>query len=127
MDGSTYPFNIFGNGWESYTPTLENLPLKGNTEIGSDVWIGRDVTIKPGVKIGDGAIVAAESVVTKNVNPYAIVGGNPSRLIKKRFSDNVINEWLQLQWWNLDINLINENLNYIINGDVVNLKRNLTT
>lgn len=125
MDGSTYPFNLFGNGWESHTPTLENLPLKGDTEIGNDVWIGRDVTIMPGVKIGDGAIVAAESVVTKSIDPYTIVGGNPSRLIKKRFSDEVIETWLQLQWWNLDINLINENLAYIVNGDVVNLKRNL--
>ncbi|WP_210366838.1 Vat family streptogramin A O-acetyltransferase [Bacillus sp. REN3] len=125
MDGSTYPFNIFGNGWENYTPTLENLPFKGDTEIGNDVWIGRDVTIMPGVKIGDGAIVAAESVVTKNVDPYTIVGGNPSKLIKKRFSDDVIEDWIKLQWWNQDINLINENLDYIVNGDLDNLKSNL--
>ncbi|NPC92946.1 Vat family streptogramin A O-acetyltransferase [Bacillus sp. WMMC1349] len=125
MDGSTYPFNIFGNGWESHTPILENLPIKGDTEVGNDVWIGRNVTIMPGVKIGDGAIVAAESVVTKNIEPYTVVGGNPLRLIKKRFSDEVIKNWLQIQWWNLDINLINENLEDIVNGDVVNLKRNL--
>nr|WP_032489635.1 streptogramin A O-acetyltransferase Vat(A) [Staphylococcus aureus]P26839.2 RecName: Full=Virginiamycin A acetyltransferase [Staphylococcus aureus]AAA26683.1 acetyltransferase [Staphylococcus aureus]AAF24087.1 acetyltransferase Vat [Staphylococcus aureus] len=123
MDGSTYPFHLFRMGWEKYMPSLKDLPLKGDIEIGNDVWIGRDVTIMPGVKIGDGAIIAAEAVVTKNVAPYSIVGGNPLKFIRKRFSDGVIEEWLALQWWNLDMKIINENLPFIINGDIEMLKR----
>ncbi|WP_071392870.1 Vat family streptogramin A O-acetyltransferase [Bacillus tuaregi] len=126
MDGSTYPFNLFGMGWEKFTPTLEELPLKGDTEIGNDVWIGRNVTIMPGVKIGDGAIIAAESVVTKHVDPYCIVGGNPAKLIRKRYADNVIEEWLALQWWNLDMESLKDVLPYILNGDIETLKRKLT-
>ncbi len=125
MDGSTYPFHLFGMGWEKYVPTLEDLPLKGDIEIGNDVWIGRDVTIMPGVKVGDGAIIAAEAVVTKNVAPYSIVGGNPSKFIRKRFSDRAIEEWLALQWWNLDMKIIHDNLPYILNGNLEMLKRNI--
>lgn len=122
MDGSTFPFNLFGNGWEKHTPTLEDLPYKGNIEIGNDVWIGRDVTIMPGVKIGDGAIIAAKSVVTKNVDPYSVVGGNPSRLIRERFSKEKIASLLKVKWWDLGIETINENIDCILNGDVEKLK-----
>ena len=66
MEGfTTYPFNIFGGGWEKVTPTIEQLPFKGDTVIGNDVWIGQNVTIMPGIKIGDGAIIAANSTVVK--------------------------------------------------------------
>lgn len=100
MDGiSTYPFNIFGGGWERVTPTVEELPFKGDTVIGNDVWIGQNVTIMPGVKIGDGAIIAANATVVKNVEPYTIYGGNPARFIKKRFSDEIIEFLLKLKWW----------------------------
>lgn len=125
MDGSTYPFNLFGNGWEKHMPSLEDLPLKGDTEIGNDVWIGRDVTIMPGVKIGDGAILAAQSVIVKNVEPYTIVGGNPSRFIKKRFSEEKIAELLKIKWWDLKIEIINENIEHILSGDVEKLKRSI--
>ena len=82
MDGiTTYPFNIFGCGWEKVTPTIEQLPFKGDTVIGNDVWIGQNVTIMPGIKIGDGAIIAA-------------------KFIKKRFSDEKVEFLLKLQWWN---------------------------
>ena len=91
MDGiTTYPFNIFGCGWEKVTPTIEQLPFKGDTVIGNDVWICQNVTIMPGVKIGDGAIIAANSTVVKSVEPYSIYGGNPAKFIKKRFSDEKI-------------------------------------
>ena len=101
MDGiTTYPFNIFGHGWEKVTPTIEQLPFKGDTVIGNDVWIGQNVTIMPGIKIGDGAIIAANSTVVKSVEPYTIYGGNPAKFIKKRFSDEKIEFLLKLQWWN---------------------------
>ena len=80
---STYPFSIFGNGWEN---AMEGkaYPNKGNIEIGNDVWVGANVVILDGVSIGDGAIIAAGAVVTKDIPPYAIAVGNPARVIKYR-------------------------------------------
>ncbi|MCM0761205.1 MULTISPECIES: Vat family streptogramin A O-acetyltransferase [Sporomusa] len=125
MDGiTTYPFNIFGGGWEKAAPAVEQLPFKGDTVVGNDVWIGQKVTIMPGVKIGDGAIIAANATVTKNVEPYAIVGGNPARLIKKRFSDEMIELLLKLQWWNWDEQKIFNNLKLLVSGnDIVAVKK----
>lgn len=118
MDGiTTYPFNIFGGGWEKVTPSLEQLPFKGDTVIGNDVWIGQNVTIMPGIRIGDGAIIASNTTVTKNVDPYTIVGGNPSRLIKKRFEDKQIEILLKLQWWDWDEEKIFDNLEALVSGD----------
>jgi virginiamycin A acetyltransferase len=74
---STYPFFIFGNGWESAAPAPGSLPYKGDTVIGNDVWIGYEALLMPGVKVGNGAIIAARSVVTTDVPDYAVVGGNP--------------------------------------------------
>lgn len=100
MDGiTTYPFNIFGNGWEKVTPEVEELPIKGDTVIGNDVWIGQNVTIMPGVTIGNGAIIATDSTVVKDVEPYSIYGGNPAKFIKKRFSEEKIEFLEELQWW----------------------------
>lgn len=85
---TTYLFNAFGGLWSDRTlPHMEQLPLKGDLVLGNDVWIGRESIIMPGVQIGDGAIVAAYSVVAKDVSPYSVVGGNPARQIKKRFDD----------------------------------------
>ncbi|MDO5653700.1 MAG: CatB-related O-acetyltransferase, partial [Brachymonas sp.] len=83
---STYPFQIFGQGWEKAMPQAGELPYKGDTVIGNDVWIGYESLIMPGVKIGDGAIVASRSVVTSDIAPYTIAGGNPAREIKRRFA-----------------------------------------
>lgn len=123
MDGSTFPFNIFGNGWERYTPSLKQLPIKGDTIIGNDVWIGRRATIMPGVRIGDGAIISAEAVVVRDVEPYTIVGGNPAREIRKRFSPEVIQELLDIKWWDSDIELINQYIGAIVSGDLDTLRK----
>lgn len=97
---TTYPFNVFGGGWEENTPPhLSQLPRKGDTVIGNDVWLGRKTVIMPGVKIGDGAVVAGHSVVVGAVEPYSIVGGNPARLIRKRFDDELIGLLLRVRWW----------------------------
>ncbi|MEG0277112.1 MAG: CatB-related O-acetyltransferase [Coprobacillus sp.] len=97
---STYPFNVFGNAWQECTPDhLSQLPFKGDTIIGNDVWIGRQAVIMPGVKIGNGAIIAAYSVVTKDVEAYCIVGGNPARYIRKRFDDELISLLQEIKWW----------------------------
>lgn len=97
---TTYPFHVFGGAWEANTPPhLDQLPRKGDTVVGNDVWIGRESVILPGVHIGDGAIVAAYSVVTRDVEPYSVVGGNPARFLKKRFDDALISLLLELKWW----------------------------
>lgn len=115
---TTYPFDIMGNGWEKTRPTLDDLPLKGDTIIGNDVWIGQNAVIMPGVKVADGAIIATNSVVTKNVDSYTIVGGNPARFIKKRFSENEIEKLLKIKWWNWDIEKINANLEILCSNDI---------
>tara|TARA_R110002124_G_scaffold138576_6_gene302141 strand:- start:71219 stop:71836 length:618 start_codon:yes stop_codon:yes gene_type:complete len=106
---TAYPFAIFGGTWQ-YAMNDKSYPSKGNTVIGNDVWIGQGATIMPGVHIGDGAIIATKSVVTKNIEPYTIVGGNPAIPIKKRFSEEIIIKLLQLQWWDWDIEKITQNL-----------------
>ena len=80
---TTYPFNIMGGGWEKCTPALHDLPYKGDTVIENDVWIGQHVTIMPGVHIGNGAIIGANAVVTKDIPAYHVAGGNPCRIIRK--------------------------------------------
>ena len=119
---TTYPFNIMGHGWEKCTPNLEDLPLKGDTVVGNDVWIGQNVTIMPGVKIGDGAIIAANSVVAKDVPPYTIVGGNPCRFIQKRFDDEMITYLLNLKWWEWSAEKIFKSLEILCSGDMNKIK-----
>ncbi|OLO38191.1 acetyltransferase [Priestia megaterium] len=124
MDGfSDYPFNIFGNGWEKHTPTLDQLPFKGDTIIGNDVWIGMDTIIMPGINIGDGSIVAAKSVITKDVEPYTIVGGNPAQKIKKCFPEQIINKLLEIKWWNLTIDIISDHIDVMVNGNIEKLEK----
>lgn len=119
---TTYPFNIMGNGWECATPSLEELPFKGDTVVGNDVWIGQNVTVMPGVHIGDGAIVAANSVVTKDVPPYHIAGGNPCHIIRKRFHDDLIDYLLALKWWDWPAEKIFRNLDALCSGDLSRIR-----
>lgn len=118
---STYPFAIFGNGWEK---AMEGkvYPNKGDITVGNDVWIGHNATIMAGVKIGDGAIIATNSTVVRDVAPYSIVGGNPANEIKKRFDEETIKELLELQWWNWPIEKITENLENLTNNTIDKLK-----
>ncbi|AQW62655.1 Vat family streptogramin A O-acetyltransferase [Dehalococcoides mccartyi] len=116
---STYPFSIFGNGWERVMPKIEELPFKGDTVIGNDVWIGYDSLIMPGVNIGDGAIVAARSVVVNDVAPYTIVGGNPAKSIKARFPEETIKMLLDVKWWDWDIEKITRNLEIITSANPI--------
>lgn len=106
---STYPFAIFGHGWENAMEG-KTYPTKGNTIIGNDVWIGHNVTIMPGVKVGDGAILATNATVIKDVAPYAIVGGNPAAEIKKRFSREDIEKLLAIKWWDWEVDRISRNV-----------------
>jgi len=114
MDGITaYPFNIFGKDWKRVEPRLSDLPFKGDTIIGNDVWIGNNATIMPGVKVGDGAIIATNATVVKDVAPYTVVGGNSATEIRKRFSPENIAELLTMKWWDWNIEKITENLEFL--------------
>ena len=109
---TTYPFAIFGNGWEDAMEG-KSYPKRGNIVIGNDVWIGYNATIMSGVTIGDGAIIATNATVVKDVPPYTIVGGNPAIEIKKRFSEVQIQQLLELQWWNWNIDKITKNRKFL--------------
>ncbi|TGL80538.1 CatB-related O-acetyltransferase [Leptospira yasudae] len=119
---STYPFAIFGNGWEKVMPRPEEFPNKGNTIVGNDVWIGTNAVILPGIKIGNGAIIGAYSVVARDVPDYAIVGGNPARVIRERFPQDVQEKLLRLQWWNWSPEKITASLEFLTNLDFQKLE-----
>jgi virginiamycin A acetyltransferase len=106
---STYPFAIFGDGWEGAMAGRE-YPRKGDITIGNDVWIGYNATIMAGVTVGDGAIIATNATVVKDVPPYTIVGGNPAREIKRRFDDVTIEQLLKLKWWDKPLEWITANV-----------------
>jgi virginiamycin A acetyltransferase len=121
MDGiSTYPFAIFRHGWEK-----AGLPdgHRGDTVVGNDVWLGYGSLVLPGKRIGDGAVVAAGSVVTKDVPPYAVVGGNPARVIRQRFPEDVAARLLALAWWDWPIEKISRHVALLAAGDVDALER----
>ena len=125
MLGSTaFPFFIFGGDWlERSADLLPRIPSRGDTVIGNDVWIGRDAMVMPGVTVGDGAIIGARAVVAADVPPYAIVVGNPARLIRRRFSDEEIAQLLRIAWWNWPIEMITEHVRTIWAGTPAELDR----
>jgi virginiamycin A acetyltransferase len=114
---SAYPFAVFGEGW-SNAMEGKSYPFKGNTLVGNDVWIGYNATIMGGVTIGDGAIIAANATVVKDVAPYTIVGGNPAKEIRKRFSNGKIEKLLELKWWDWPIEKITENVKHLTGNQV---------
>ena len=120
---STCPFNIFGGGWEAgFDPATWSAGRKGDTVIGPDVWIGDGATILPGVTIGAGAIVAAMSVVPKNVPPYAVVAGNSARVVRTRFDADTVARLLGIAWWNWSVDRITRNLDAIRGTDLDRLE-----
>ena len=119
---TTFPFYIF-EGWKQKAPALNKLPLKGDTVIGNDVWIGQNVTILPGVHIGDGAIIGLNSVVGSDVKPYTIVAGNPAKVIRKRFDNQLIKLLLKLKWWDKSIKEINELISILTDDNLANVKK----
>ncbi|GAA0075876.1 CatB-related O-acetyltransferase [Clostridium sp. CTA-5] len=139
---SSYPFPIFYEEWDStmnvceawdstmnvceaWDSTMnvcEAWDNKGDIIIGNDVWIGFEAVIMSGVHIGDGAIIGTRALVTKDVPPYAIVGGIPAQIIRKRFEDSVIEDLLKIQWWNWSTEKISEKLTAIKSGDIAALK-----
>lgn len=123
---STYPFMNFmmtpQTSREEILSMFDTTRNRGDIVVGNDVWIGMDATVMAGVKIGDGAIIGAKSVVTKDVAPYTIVAGNPAKLIRKRFSDDVIEALLQIKWWDWEIEKIEKYRDVISANDLERLK-----
>lgn len=109
---SSYPFAIFGEDWKNAMEG-KSYPTKGDTVVGNDVWIGYNATIMPGVKIGDGAIIATNATIVKDVAPYSIVGGNPAKEVRKRFSEKTIDKLLKLKWWDWEIEQITANIQHL--------------
>lgn len=120
---STYPFQIFGHGWERVMPQAGELPYKGDTVVGHDVWIGFEALIMPGVRIGNGAIVSSRSVVVADVPAYTIVGGNPAKPIRQRFAPDEIAALESLAWWDWPVEKITRHLQCIVAGDIEALRR----
>ena len=120
---TTYPFYIMGGDWGSaIAPVKDELPLKGDTVIGNDVWIGQNVTVMPGIHIGDGAIIGTNSVVAKDIPPYSIAVGNPCRVVRKRFDDELIELLLKLRWWDKSIEEIESLMPILSCGDLEKVK-----
>jgi virginiamycin A acetyltransferase len=116
---STFPFGIFPGAWrEGFDPAVYATGHRGDTIVGNDVWIGMEATILPGVTIGDGAIVAAKSVVTRDVPAYAIVAGNPARVVRMRFAEATVERLLALAWWNWPIDKVTRNIAAITGADI---------
>lgn len=121
---STYPFYIM-SGWTQEPPAPEDLPMKGDTVIGNDVWIGQNATILPGVHIGDGAIIGLGSIVANDVEPYTIVAGNPAKPVRRRFDKETIELLLRLQWWNKELHEIQQLIPLLTNSNLEYLKTSL--
>ena len=121
---STFPFYTLP-GWDMAPPAAADLPFKGDTVIGSDVWIGQNAVILPGVQIGDGAIIGANSVVGSNVAPYAVVVGNPARELRRRFDDELIGLLLRFRWWDKPVDEINALIPLLTSGDLERVREKL--
>ncbi len=118
---TTFPFYTL-EGWDMAPPSHEDLPLKGDTVVGNDVWIGQNAVILPGVHIGDGAIIGAESVVGSDVEPYTVVAGNPARAIRRRFDDEMIDMLLRFRWWDKSTEEINALIPLLTSSDLPRVK-----
>ena len=118
---TTFPFYTL-EGWNMKAPDIFDLPIKGDTVIGNDVWIGQNSVILPGVNIGDGVIIGANSVVGKNIEPYSIVVGNPAKILRKRFDDELINLLLKLKWWNKSVHEVNDLIPILTESNLESVK-----
>ena len=123
---STFPFYTL-EGWNMDAPAMEDLPLKGDTVIGSDVWIGQNAVILPGVNIGDGAIIGANSIVGSDVAPYTIAAGNPAKAIRKRFDEELIALLLSFKWWDRSVAEIDKLIPILTSSDLDQAKTELRT
>jgi len=120
---ATFPFPVVAEDWGLDQAIQEAWDIEGDTVIGNDGWLGYESMIMPGIHIGDGAVVAARSLVTKDVPPFTVVGGLPARVIKKRFSNEVIELLQALKWWDWDVKKVKENIKALTDGNYEALKK----
>ena len=123
---TTFPFYTL-EGWNMAPPKSSDLPLKGDVVIGNDVWIGQNAVILPGAHIGDGAIIGANSVVGGEVEPYTVVVGNPAKVLRKRFDDELIGLLLQFRWWDKSVEEIDNLIPILTCSDLEKVKKELKT
>ena len=121
---TTFPFYTF-EGWEMNIPDPSEMTFKGNTVIGNDVWIGQNAVILPGVHVCDGAIIGANSVVGSDVAPYTIVIGNPAKVLRKRFDDELIGLLLKFKWWDKSIEEINALIPILTSSDLEKVREEI--
>ncbi len=112
---TTYPFSVL---WKSARQQNGHPRSKGDVIIGNDVWIGEEAIILSGVRIGDGAVVGARAVVSKDIPPYAVVVGNPARVIKRRFEDEIVAQLLSIQWWLWDDERIEKAIPFLLDDNI---------
>lgn len=118
---SSFPFFYMTEQVDGFKEAVDGFAGAGNTVVGNDVWIGSEAMIMPGLTIGDGAVIGSRALVTKDVAPYTIVGGNPAKSIKKRFSDDEIEMLLEIEWWHWEEEVLAEAIPLICTGDVKSL------
>lgn len=124
MGVSTFPFTMFGGEWAERTlDIVTGMPSRGDTVVGNDVWFGYGATVMPGVRIGDGAVIAAGALVTADVPPYTIVGGNPARAIRQRFDDRSVEQLLRAAWWDWPLDVVTANAHTIMAGSPQDIAR----
>jgi virginiamycin A acetyltransferase len=120
---STFPFGVFGPPWDGTMDLVLSAPSRGDTTVGHDVWLGYQALVLPGVSIGHGAVVAAASVVSADVSPYAIVGGNPARVVRTRYDDADVERLLRAAWWDWPIEAVTQHARAIMSGTPAELER----
>lgn len=119
LDGvSTYPFPMFGGDWLEHMELFAARSFRGDTVVGNDVWLGYQALVLPGVRIGDGAIVAARSVVAADLPPYCVAAGNPARVLRRRFTDDQVARLLRLAWWSWPAEHVTRHLATIMGNDL---------
>ena len=117
---TSFPF-FFMDEEPAFADAINAYQPAGDTVIGNDVWIGAEAMIMPGIKVGDGAVIGSRALVTKNVEPYTIVGGNPAKVIKQRFSDDEIEKLLEMKWWDWSQEQLKGAMPLLCSGDIAAL------
>lgn len=124
MDGpSTFPFPIMGGSWSEHFDLISGLPGRGDTVVGHDVWFGYGVMVMPGVRIGHGAVIASGSVVVDDVPDYGVVGGNPAKLIRTRYSEDEVARLLAVGWWDWPAEHLTEHVRTVMSGTIDELEK----
>jgi virginiamycin A acetyltransferase len=124
MDGpSTFPFPIMGGSWSEHFDLISGLPGRGDTVVGNDVWFGYGVMVMPGVRIGHGAVIASGSVVVDDVPDYGVVGGNPAKLIRTRYSEDEVARLLAVAWWDWPAGHLAKHVRTVMSGTIDELEK----